>query len=40
MVKTGIGYDVHKLKKRLPLFIGGIDINSPVGSVGHSAGDA
>ena len=40
MVKTGIGYDVHKLKKRLPLFIGGIDIKSPFGSVGHSDGDA
>jgi len=40
MIRTGIGYDVHKLKKGLPLFIGGINIKSPVGSVGHSDGDA
>jgi 2-C-methyl-D-erythritol 2,4-cyclodiphosphate synthase len=40
MFKTGIGYDVHKLKKDLPLFIGGIDIKSPLGSIGHSDGDA
>ena len=40
MIKTGIGVDVHKLKKGLPLFIGGINIKSFFGSVGHSDGDA
>ena len=40
MVKTGIGYDVHKLKKGLPLVIGGILIESSFGSIGHSDGDA
>ena len=40
MIKTGIGIDVHKLKKGLPLFIGGINIKSFFGSVGHSDGDA
>ena len=40
MIRTGIGYDIHKLKKGLTLFIGGININSILGSVGHSDGDA
>ena len=40
MVKTGIGYDVHKLKKGLPLVVGGILIKSSFGSIGHSDGDA
>ena len=40
MIRTGIGYDIHKLKEGLPLIIGGINIKSSVGSVGHSDGDA
>ena len=36
----GIGYDIHKLKEGLPLLIGGINIKSILGSVGHSDGDA
>ena len=40
MIRTGIGYDIHKLKKGLPLSIGGINIKSFLGSVGHSDGDA
>ena len=40
MIRTGIGYDIHKLKEGLPLFIGGINIKSILGSVGHSDGDA
>jgi len=40
MIRTGIGYDVHKLKEGLPFFIGGINIKSPLGSVGLSYGDA
>ena len=40
MIKTGIGIDVHKLKKDLSLFIGGVNIKSSLGSVGHSDGDA
>ena len=39
MIKTGIGYDVHQLKEGVPLIIGGIMIESPFGSVGHSDGD-
>ena len=39
MIKSGIGYDVHSLAKGEELIIGGIKINSPWGSVGHSDGD-
>ena len=39
MIKTGIGYDVHQLKEDLPLIIGGVLIESSLGSVGHSDGD-
>ena len=39
MIKTGIGYDVHKLKEGIPLIIGGVMIESSLGSVGHSDGD-
>ena len=40
MIKVGIGYDVHKLKKGLELYIGGVNISSELGSDGHSDGDA
>ena len=39
MIKSGIGYDVHSLTKGEELIIGGVKINSPQGSVGHSDGD-
>ena len=39
MIKTGIGYDVHQLKAGTPLIIGGVMIESSLGSVGHSDGD-
>ena len=39
MIKSGIGYDVHSLTKGEELIIGGVKINSPLGSVGHSDGD-
>ena len=39
MIKTGIGYDVHQLKEGMPLIIGGVIIESSLGSVGHSDGD-
>ena len=39
MIKTGIGYDVHKLKEGIPLIIGGVMIESSLGSVVHSDGD-
>ena len=39
MIKSGIGYDVHYLAKGEELIIGGVKINSPWGSIGHSDGD-
>jgi len=39
MIKSGIGYDVHSLATGEELIIGGVKINSPWGSVGHSDGD-
>jgi len=39
MVKTGIGYDVHRLKKGNSLLLGGVTISSPIGVVAHSDGD-
>jgi|TARA_Y100000034_G_scaffold124547_1_gene172870 2-C-methyl-D-erythritol 2,4-cyclodiphosphate synthase len=40
MNRVGTGYDVHQLAKGELLTIGGVDIPSSFGSVGHSDGDA
>ena len=40
MIRSGIGFDAHQLKKGIDLYIGGVKINSDLGSVGHSDGDA
>ena len=39
MIKSGIGYDIHKLALGEKLIIGGVDIKSDLGSIGHSDGD-
>lgn len=39
MIRTGIGYDVHRLEDGLPLWIGGIQIPHSKGLVGHSDAD-
>ena len=39
MIKTGIGYDIHKLALGKKLRVGGVEIKSEFGSVGHSDGD-
>lgn len=39
MVKTGIGYDVHSLKKGESLLLGGVTISSSIGVIAHSDGD-
>ena len=39
MVKTGIGYDVHSLKKGESLLLGGVRISSSIGVIAHSDGD-
>jgi 2-C-methyl-D-erythritol 4-phosphate cytidylyltransferase/2-C-methyl-D-erythritol 2,4-cyclodiphosphate synthase len=38
--RTGIGYDIHPLTPGRPLVLGGIEIGSPLGALGHSDGDA
>ena len=40
MIKTGIGYDVHQLVEGEKLILGGVEIPSEIGAVGHSDGDA
>ena len=40
MIRSGIGFDAHQLKKGIDLYIGGIKIDSDLGSLGHSDGDA
>ena len=38
-IRTGIGYDVHKLVEGKTLTVGGIEIPHNKGSLGHSDGD-
>jgi 2-C-methyl-D-erythritol 2,4-cyclodiphosphate synthase len=37
--RIGQGYDLHRLMPGKPLLLGGIEIESPVGSQAHSDGD-
>ncbi len=37
--RIGVGIDLHRLEPGRPCRIGGIDMDSPVGPVGHSDGD-
>jgi len=37
--KIGLGYDIHKLEKNIPLYLGGRRIKSQLGLKGHSDGD-
>ena len=38
-IRIGNGYDVHALAEGLPLWLGGILIESPIGCIAHSDGD-
>ena len=38
-IKYGIGFDVHRLIPGKKLYLGGIRIPSPIGTLGHSDGD-
>lgn len=38
-IRIGNGYDVHALAEGLPLWLGGVRIDSPVGCIAHSDGD-
>ena len=38
-LRIGQGYDVHQLREGLPMWLGGIQIESSIGFVAHSDGD-
>ncbi|MDP9265632.1 MAG: 2-C-methyl-D-erythritol 2,4-cyclodiphosphate synthase [Chloroflexota bacterium] len=38
-MRTGIGYDIHRLARDRRLVLGGVAIDHPQGLVGHSDGD-
>jgi len=38
-MRIGLGFDIHKLEKGRPFFLGGVEIPSDVGPLGHSDGD-
>ena len=38
-IRTGLGYDVHKLADGIPFWLGGIQIEHYKGAVGHSDAD-
>ena len=38
-IRIGNGYDVHALAPGLPLWLGGVSIESPIGCIAHSDGD-
>lgn len=38
-IRIGNGYDVHALAAGLPLWLGGVQIESPIGCIAHSDGD-
>jgi len=38
-IRTGIGIDMHRLQKGEPLILGGLEIPSQYGLLGHSDGD-
>ena len=38
-IRIGNGYDVHALAEGLPLWLGGVQIERPIGCIAHSDGD-
>ena len=38
-IRIGNGYDVHALAPDLPLWLGGVLVESPIGCIAHSDGD-
>jgi 2-C-methyl-D-erythritol 2,4-cyclodiphosphate synthase len=40
MIRTGLGYDLHRLRAGRPLVLGGVRIPHSSGLLGHSDGDA
>jgi 2-C-methyl-D-erythritol 2,4-cyclodiphosphate synthase len=40
MTRAGLGFDLHRLKRGRRFILGGVEIASPKGMLGHSDGDA
>jgi 2-C-methyl-D-erythritol 2,4-cyclodiphosphate synthase len=40
MIRIGFGNDIHRLVENKPLILGGVEIASELGAVGHSDADA
>jgi len=38
-IRVGFGFDVHQLKKEVPFYLGGVQIQHEKGAVGHSDAD-
>jgi len=38
-IRIGHGIDIHQLKKKIPLVLAGVEIESDIGIYGHSDGD-
>ena len=38
-IRIGNGYDVHAMAEGLPMWLGGVKIDSPMGFIAHSDGD-
>ncbi len=38
-MRSGIGFDTHRLEEGLPLILGGVELESEVGLAGHSDAD-
>ena len=39
MIRTGLGYDIHRLKKGRRFLLGGVEVPFSKGELGHSDGD-
>jgi len=40
MIRTGLGYDIHRLKRKRRFLLAGVEISFHKGELGHSDGDA
>ena len=38
-LRVGIGYDIHRMERGLPLILGGVPLRHELGAVAHSDGD-
>jgi 2-C-methyl-D-erythritol 2,4-cyclodiphosphate synthase len=38
-IRIGFGYDIHRLAENRKLILGGVELENPLGLLGHSDGD-